>query len=120
MAVITLNLLWQFGTISSAQTGFLSWIVPISWLQLWVWLGLDLVLVFPAVAIRTRKPVFKVAPTDRGLAVRLTPFWIRIVPWTDIRWKSATRVEFIQLLGTGRVTVAQEQSQRIYRWFHPQ
>lgn len=118
-AVLVLNILWDAGEIASTPAGILSWTVPLFPFVLWLFLGPALVLGFAGWVILTRKAVYKIAPTDRGLALHVPLFWTRLIPWTDIRWTSPTRLEWIQLLGTGRATVTPDQSQRIYRWFYP-
>lgn len=118
-ALCVLNILLQAGTITSAQTGLLSWIVPWGFFSMWVWVATVLVFLFVLLVLHTRKAVFKVAPTSRGLAIQVSPFWTRVIPWTAIRWTSPTRLEWFELIGTSRTSVTIEQSQRIYRWFHP-
>ena len=117
--VLVFNLLWLAGTFPSMPAPFLFLDAPSGLVFEWVWIGPCLALVAATLILQTRKAVWKVAPTNRGLAVRFSPIWSRVIPWTDIRWTSATRVEWTQLLGTGRATVTPEQSQRIYRWFYP-
>ena len=117
-AALVLNILWDVGTITSAQAGFLSWSVPFGILGMWVWLGPILIVVFAELVLQTRRAVFKVAPTNRGLAIRVSPIWNRVVPWSDLRWRDSTHVEWTQFMG-GRAVITPEQSQRIYRWFYP-
>lgn len=119
IAVLALNILWDVGAITSSQAGILSGAVPYGVLGEWVWAGPVLTLTLAMLVLQTSKAVLKVAPTPRGLALRnsLSASWV--IPWMDIRWTSPTRLEWIQLLGTGRAVVTPEQSQRIYRWFYP-
>ena len=118
-AVLVLNILWQVGVITSGQTGALSWIVPWSMASLLAMIVPVLVLVLVVTILPTTRAVYKVAPTTRGLALRTSLIASRVIPWSDIRWRDPTHVEWIQLVGTGRAVVTPEQSQRIYRWFRP-
>ncbi len=118
-AVFVLNILWDVGRITSAQTGPLSWTVPWGLFPMCVWVPTVLVVIC-AVLVFPRKAVYKVAPTSRGLAIQVSPFRTRVVPWPAIRWTSPTRLEWKELGGTNRASITTEQSQRIYRWFHPQ
>lgn len=116
-AAFALVVLGDFGDVTSAQAGLLSWSMPSGILGPWVWLAVVLGLLPVATILQTRRAVYKVAPTSRGLAIRVSPLWTTVIPWPDIRWCDSTHVEWIRLVGTGRAVVTPEQSQRIYRWF---
>ena len=118
-ALLVLTILWDADTITSTPAVFLFWSVQFGPLLAWVGIGPCLALVFAMSVLQTRTAVYKVAPTGRGLAIRFSPIWSRTIPWTDLWWRDSTHVEWIRLIGTGRAVVTPEQSQRIYRWFHP-
>lgn len=117
--LLTLNILWAAGAVTSLPAVFLFFRVPYGLLLEWVWLGPMFALVFAGGVLLTRKAVYKVAPTDRGLALQVLPFWTRVIPWMDVRWWGPTRLELKRGYGPDRATVTWEQYERIYRWFHP-
>lgn len=117
--LLVLNFLWLAGAVASLPTGFLFLAMPSGMLWLWAWLGPSIALTLAALVLPTRRAVFAVAPTDRGLAIRALSPPTRVIPWTNLWWPSATRFEWRQRLRSVRATVTWEQYQRIYRWFHP-
>ena len=78
-----------------------------------------LLAVFAAVTVPRQRATVRLAPTDRGLAVRIYPLQTWMIPWADIRELSPTHLGWIGTVLYRRVAIAPFQFDRINRFIHP-
>lgn len=119
VVVVALNILWDIGRISSAQVSIVSWTVPYSWLGFAILFSSSAGVALSTLLLRSREAVLAVAPMTGGLAIRQSLLWTRVIPWANVRWTNPTHLEWAELIGTGRIKITVEQSERIRRWFRP-